>query len=63
MFNAFIEKGNNGILVKEILKRRWWWHITDQPAKANMIWTHWPKIDLLADLPDETPQSSSFSIS
>jgi hypothetical protein len=26
-FRAYVEKGNNGLIVKELLKKRWWWHI------------------------------------
>lgn len=23
------------------MKKRWWWHLVDQPEKANLIWTEW----------------------
>ena len=39
-FRAYVEKGNNGILVRELLKKRWWWHIEERDiTKANLIWT------------------------
>lgn len=41
IFRAYVEKGNNGILIKELLKKRWWWHLEDDPTKANLIWTEW----------------------
>lgn len=30
-FKAYIEKGNNGLLVKSILKKRWWWRLVETP--------------------------------
>jgi hypothetical protein len=30
VFRAYVEKGNNGILVKELLKKRWWWHLEEK---------------------------------
>lgn len=51
VFRAYVEKGNNGVLVKELLKKRYWWHLVDQPEKANLIWTEWfnkPVVTLMA---------------
>lgn len=36
---AKIEKGNNGFLVKQMIKKRIWWNTTDEIVDANMIWT------------------------
>jgi hypothetical protein len=36
---AKIEKGNNGFLVKQMIKKRIWWNTTDEMDDANMIWT------------------------
>lgn len=36
---AKIEKGNNGYLVKQIIKKRNWWNTTDQGNDANLVWT------------------------
>lgn len=36
---AKIEKGNNGYLVKQIIKKRSWWNTTDQGNQANLVWT------------------------
>lgn len=53
LFRAYVEKGNNGVLVKELLKKRGiWWHLVDQPEKAEYsIWTEWfnkPVVTLMA---------------
>ncbi len=36
---AKIEKGNNGFLVKQMIKKRIWWNTTEEITDANMIWT------------------------
>ena len=23
------------------MKKRWWWHLEEQPNKANLLWTEW----------------------
>lgn len=28
-YKAYIEKGNNGLLVKSLLKKRWWWRLVE----------------------------------
>ena len=32
-------KGNNYLLVKSLLKRRFWWGEEEDPKKANFVWT------------------------
>jgi hypothetical protein len=38
-----VGRGNNGLLIKEILKKRWWWAAADDKDKGkrnpNLIWT------------------------
>lgn len=43
-YKAYIAKGNNGCLIKDCLKRRWWWNIVEDYEKdgqccINFIWT------------------------
>jgi hypothetical protein len=52
VFRAFVEKGNNGILVKELLKKRWWWHLEDKPEKANLFWTEWFSNRYTTEMPE-----------
>lgn len=40
-YKAFIDKGNNGLLLKSIVKRRWWWHLVDEADTCNLLWTEW----------------------
>lgn len=32
-------KGNNYLLVKSLLKRRFWWVVEEDSNKANFVWT------------------------
>ena len=37
---ARVEKGNNGFLVKQIIKKRNWWNTTtDDSISVSLIWT------------------------
>jgi hypothetical protein len=40
-FRFFIGKGNNNLLVKSILKERWWWAVCEKEdfEDANFIWS------------------------
>ena len=40
-YKFFIGKGNNGLMVRTLLKTRWWWMPTDsaENAEVNLIWT------------------------
>ena len=38
-YKAYIGPGNNSNLIKSILRRRYWWIITDKPSDCNFIWT------------------------
>jgi hypothetical protein len=39
--NFYVGKGNNGALIKEVLKKRWWWSMAEDKNKkaSNLIWT------------------------
>lgn len=51
VFRAYVQKGNNGVLVKELIKKRYWWHLEDNPAKANLFWTEWFGQKYILDMP------------
>ena len=52
-YKAFICKGNNGLLVKSIVKSRPWWCIRSlsDVDSCTMIWSEWKKIKLTNSLP------------
>ncbi len=41
-YKCIITKGNNGVLVRNCFKQRWWWSIVDRETnyeEVNLIWT------------------------
>lgn len=44
-YKAYICKGNNGILVKTILKSRPWWALASatELQACNLVWTEWKR--------------------
>ncbi len=38
-YRAFVGKGNNSILIKNTLKSRSWWNISDNEADSNLYWS------------------------
>jgi len=41
-FKAYISLGNNGALVKSVLKKWSWWQVdTEDLSECNFIWTEW----------------------
>ena len=38
-YKYYLGKGNNSLLVKSLLKRRFWWVEVDDPKNANFVWT------------------------
>ena len=47
-----VGKGNNGIMVRSILKQRYWWNYgTRQDENLNLLWTQWCKPKFIAELP------------
>lgn len=47
----FIGGGNNPMLVKSVIKQRWWWSLVDSIDTANFIWTQWKKQKVLNLMP------------
>lgn len=60
-FKAFIERGNNGTIVKTVLNRRSWWSIQDNHddnyESSDFIWTQWLKSHIIEILPTELGSS------
>lgn len=38
-YKAFIGSGNNCTLIRSILKRRFWWNITEKMESCQFVWT------------------------
>lgn len=38
-YKFYLGKGNNYLLVKSLLKRRFWWTVQEDQKKANFVWT------------------------
>lgn len=38
-YKYYLGKGNNRLLVKSLMKRRFWWVQTDEIKEANFVWT------------------------
>jgi len=53
-YKAFVGKGNNGLLIKSILKSRPWWCIrtSNDVDNCNLIWTEWKKPKYMKIMPN-----------
>ena len=38
-YKFYLGRGNNYLLVKSLLKRRFWWKVEDNYKHANFVWT------------------------
>lgn len=38
-YKAFIGSGNNCTLIRSVLKRRFWWNITEKMENCQFVWT------------------------
>jgi hypothetical protein len=38
-FKYYIGHGNNSMLIKSLMKRRFWWTLEDDSKKSNFAWT------------------------
>jgi|688.fasta_scaffold578489_1 tubulin--tyrosine ligase len=54
-YKAYICKGNNGLLVKSIIKSRPWWALRSNSDIDNcsLVWTEWKKTKLTNSLPSK----------
>lgn len=46
-YRVFIGKGNNSMLIRGLLKRRFWWVIVDRPENAHFLWTQLKNPDII----------------
>ena len=48
-YKGHVMRGNNGQLVKQLFKTRYWWllHDKDEMDKVNFMWTQLRKQDLM----------------
>lgn len=49
-YKAYIGRGNNGTLVRGILKNRWWWTLAESSYDAGdiqLLWTQWRNADFV----------------
>lgn len=46
----FIGGGNNGPLVKAIMRERWWWNSVSDKKGVNLLWTQWRKLNFIQKL-------------
>ncbi len=55
-YKFFVGKGNNSIMVRNILKQRWWWNYGPRnDENLNLLWTQWYKPKYIATLPSFKP--------
>jgi hypothetical protein len=56
-FRAFVDKGNNSVLVKQILKTRPWWNIVteEDSPQTNLNWTEFRQKALAAPAQPRIP--------
>ncbi|EGR30742.1 tubulin-tyrosine ligase family protein, putative [Ichthyophthirius multifiliis] len=67
IYKAFVGKGNNCLLIRMVIKQRWWWTITDNKddQNINLYWTQLRKnniLDTLKSLKNENYQQKKSSL-
>ena len=43
-YKFHIGRGNNNLVVRQVIKQRWWWSMSnkeDMTARLNFLWTQW----------------------
>lgn len=69
-FKAYICRGNNGSIVKTVLKKRWWWTLVTKcdPEDCDFIWTQWLKpkvikgIENITDNTNDTEHNHTYDL-
>ena len=60
-YRFFIGKGNNGVMVRTVLKQRWWWNYgSRKDDNLNLLWTEWCKPKYINKLPCGVSKSNDF---
>ncbi len=53
-YKFYICTGNNGVMVRSILKQRWWWTYGNKNDESlNLFWTQWSKKSFIQSLPSK----------
>lgn len=62
-FFYYVEKGNNGNLIKQLFQKRWWWQKGKKEAKSqlNLYWSQKIKSDFVNGMPVKTHKTESNS--
>lgn len=57
MNRFYIGRGNNYMIVRSVIKQRWWWAMNDREDfyEVNFLWTQWRKNKHLCILDTKTP--------
>ncbi len=61
----YVANGNNGQLVRTVMKERWWWSPAAEISGANVVWTPWKRQRFVAALPlagDKSAQASPIQL-
>ena len=60
MYKFYATKGNNGIMVRSILKSRWWWNLVEKKdvEHANLLWTQLTRRRYLDLIPPKKDQGN-----
>ena len=48
-YRAYIGGGNNSLMIKSILKRRFWWNISDRQEGCNLVWSQLRQTGIFKD--------------
>ena len=57
-YKAVIGKGNNGVLVRGVLKNRWWWTLADaseDQEDIHMLWMQWRRQEFVKYMKNVNP--------
>jgi len=58
-YRFYIGTANNGVMVRSILKQRWWWtYGKKNDENLNLLWTQWSKKTFLQALPSKKSGSA-----
>lgn len=58
-YRVYIGRGNNSMLVRGLMKRRFWWVIVDKPECANFSWTQLKIPELIGSQPSAGVRNNS----
>ncbi len=60
-YRAYVGSGNNSLMLKALIKRRFWWTLSDKPEGCHFVWTQLKVNSIFkAQQPSSTLRDSSF---